>query len=292
VSAGLVYWQVTKPGAVVPESNPEVKKVTIPAASSPSSLVITPPESKSLGPAPSSSPGKDARKPGVDKAEPALASLLPPKVNFTYKKGGSTPRPVTLGVNRSPLRAVVRETGSWLSAEASNGHIVLDLNAAAATLSPGQYHQTVQITSNRDSAVLDVSLSVAADVRSDTAQPATPPSVTPPKPTATDVPKSAPPAPAPAPAVKMPYQGPKRGTINWSGNLAAGARLVLGESGVLEGGGTLSPSGIPPTDVEVTVAQRGVEILGTFAPPNPQRVVIVNSSGAPVSQIRINWNIK
>jgi predicted Ser/Thr protein kinase/tetratricopeptide (TPR) repeat protein len=294
--AGLLYWQFAKPCGfgnpcepVSPAASGQQQKAAAstqprPPAAETAVLGSKPEETKAPEPAPGLAP-----KSG-EKAEPALASQLQHGVRFSYRKGDAKPAPVTLSVNRSPLQAAVRGPGSWLSVQAGRGYIFLDLMPAATALAPGEYHQTVQVTSNRDSAPLDVALSVSAAPKSDMTRPVTQSHVTPPGP-APEAPKSVDQAPAPVPAVKKPYNGPKRGTANWAGTLPVGARLVLGESGVLEGGGTLGGNDIPPTDVEVSVAPPGLEVH-TLPWPNAQRVAIANSSGATVYQIRIAWNIK
>jgi hypothetical protein len=95
----------------------------------------------------------------------------------------------------------------------------------------------------------------------------------------------------PGAVVKKPYNGSRRGTVNWSGSLPSGACLVLGESGVLEGGGTLTGDEIPPTDVQVETVPRGLETR-TLAPTGDQRIVIKNSTEGPLNRIRIDWSIK
>ena len=281
--AGLLYWQFARP------SEPG-RQAAVPPPPSPAALRTAPPEPKPEGPkAPQPAPA--VAPTGAPKAEGSLASQLVRAVHFSYRKGGPKPAPVILAVNRSPLQAAAREPGSWVSAEAGGGRIVLGLKPAVTALAPGEYHQYVQVTSNRDSALLEVALSVSGEVKPDTPQSAAQSRVTPPGPAPPAAPKTVEPAAAAAPFAMKPYNGPKRGTANWSGALAAGARLVLGESGVLEGGGTLGGNDIPPTDVDVVVTPRGLDVHA-LPPPNAQRVAIANSSGATVYQIRIAWNIK
>jgi predicted Ser/Thr protein kinase/tetratricopeptide (TPR) repeat protein len=281
VFAGLTFWLITKPGPADSAVNVQQKPTVLPVQP-----IVPPPKTEDPKP-PDPSPGPSATK-GGEKAEPPLASLLQRRVSFTYRRGDSRPPPVILTVIRSPLSAAVRESGSWLSADAAKGGIVLYLKPSVAALAPGEYHQTVQVTSNRDSALLDVSLAVSPEIKPDPPQPAAQSTVTPAGPPPAEVPK--PLAQTAPPAVAKPYNGPKRGTINWVGALAPGSQLVLGESGVLDGKGTLIGN-IPPTDVAVAVTPPGLTVR-TLPPPNAQRVVIVNSSGAAVSQVIINWSIK
>jgi serine/threonine protein kinase len=245
---------------------------------------------------------------------PALASLLPSNVSFVYRKGDPSSEKVWT-VDRASLRAMVLagsaspSVAPWLAAKASAGRVIIDIKAAyAAFLPAGLYAGTVQVASNQEEALVHVTLRVMAErvvaekhtPRSEfpsppvtsaqnpetlkTAVSTDPAAVTPAQ--NPETPKT---AAVVVPAVKKPYNGPKRGTANWSGLLAAGAHLVLGESHVIEGGGALTGNEIPSTDVRISITfPPGLEIQ----PLPAQRIMIKNSTGVPVSQIRINWFVK
>jgi tetratricopeptide (TPR) repeat protein len=216
---------------------------------------------------------------------PGLPPLqVPDAASFVYRKGDPQSQQV-LKVNRPDLRASVMGPKTWLAASASAGQVVLRLDAdMAASLAPGDYKGTVQVTANRETALVQVSLRVEAAKEA----PKPPAKIVPPLPVKADPCATVAAAGA---VVKKPYNGSRHGTANWSGSLPSGACLVLGESSVLEGGGTLTGDEIPPTDVQVETVPRGLEIRA-LAPTGDQRVVIKNSTPGPLNRIRIDWSIK
>jgi len=269
VGAALAYWQMTKPSGTGPESqHPSVTPTPI------ASVTPLPTPTPEIIPTPTPAGG------GTN--EPALALLLPRNVGFTFKKGDSPPAPKTVPVRRANLRATMREPRPWVEADVSGGNLVLYLKVAGMSLAPGTYHETVDLTSNGDKASLDVSLTVLPPDHA-TVTPTPAPTPIPPTPTPVAT-------PTPTPYVAKPYYGKKRGQTTWSGTLPPGGRLVLNESGVVEGAGRLFGDDIPPVAVHAQVTPAALEVQ-TPAPPNPHRIVIVNRTGGPVSQIVIHWSI-
>ena len=232
-------------------------------------------------------------------AQPALAQLLPASVNLVHRKGDDWSEK-SFKIDRSPLHATVTSGENWLAVSVSGGTLVLSVKGGeASSLPPDLYSGTLLVTSNREEARVPVTLRVLpAPAPVKTADP-TPPVTVPVKPApaaalpAASNPEPAKPVAAPtAPFTPKTYSGLNRGTARWSGTLAPGAQLVLGESGVLEGGGTVTGNQIPPIEVQVASTfppGLGVQVL---PPGSAQRVVVTNSSGRVLNQIQVNWSKK
>jgi serine/threonine protein kinase len=294
VAAGLGYWQSGKAPHHPPAQQQE--DLQSPATRSPgetefpSSTHSRPalPEPKS-GEPPAIKPSAEVSSP---KPVPPLASLLPPTVTLTYSRGSpSNPNREALIVERSPLHAAAMGSGTWLAVSTSAGRVLLDLKfPSVASLPPGTYRENVLVTSNREEALVRVLLKVAEVEKPPLATEPEPQLAAPTPPTHDPVPPKTQANTILAP--KRPYNGVKRGQVTWAGSLPAGARLVLGQSGVQQGPG-IQDGEFPPVDVQVQVTLPPVGIdVQPQPPPNAERLVITNSTGATVSQIRLSWSVK
>ena len=142
-----------------PAATTETPSSTAAAANPPLSTITLPSHPDSEAPA-GAEPAAETRPPT---AKPPLASLLPPGVRFSYKKGGPLPAPATLRIKRPQLKvSVPGPERSWLSAISSSGGVSIVTLSTAAGLSPGIHRGVILFNASPETARLDVVLDVTA----------------------------------------------------------------------------------------------------------------------------------
>jgi hypothetical protein len=210
-------------------------------------------------------------------------------LRFSWVRGTPAPDAQVVAVNRAEFQASVAAGKGWLRATRRGSTVAVSVYPAGASL--GENRGQIRIAAGEEAASMAVVLNVTAPVERPVPVPQPPVQTAPPPVQQAPVqtaPASAQSAPAAAPG---PWLGAKRGNISWTGNLAPGAKLVLGVNGVIAGEGQLSGR-LPTADIAISNLVPGTLKTDVLPAASVQRVVITNTSGAPVNLIRFTWNVQ
>jgi hypothetical protein len=189
---------------------------------------------------------------------------------------------VMMRVAPAGARVEVRTTNPWLIIQPSGQ--ALNVRVDPGSLAAGVHQAVARVRASG----LERMMRVELTVKRPEGAPPPPPLTTPAKP-----PEAAPPKPAAetgSPEPDGPWTFDKRGTVVWNGALAPDARIVLGWSRIIDGGGATGDYMLPRN---LTVDEMPPGLVVEIGPyPNPRRVTIINKTGRVVPQIRLPWRLK
>jgi serine/threonine protein kinase len=225
--------------------------------------------------------------------------VLQSRLSFAWQRGTPMPASQSFAISGSKQPFLATASARWITVSPNKATAprTVTVSVNPSSLQPGSHADIIRITPTDGSSSarnVAVELTVTPEAVNPVEIRPEPPKAEQPKPEPPkteqpkpEQPKQTPVTLAPSPAAEGKWLGATRGTITYSGDLAAGGRVVINTSRVISGSGDVDFSRTPPPFDAVRVERTPP---GVTAVPRGYDLVITNTTGAPVRLIQIEWS--